>query len=62
MTTNNTAPSSFARSLWLTVSMFIVIAFTFAVYVWSEKQIDRANEFAISLFYWPMSCVNLQMI
>ncbi len=44
MTINNTAPSSFARSLWLTVSMFIVITFTFAVYVWSEKQIDRANE------------------
>ncbi|OIR17753.1 phytochrome-like protein cph2 [mine drainage metagenome] len=44
MAINNNAPSSFARSLWLTVGMFIVIIITFAVYVWSEKQIDRANE------------------
>jgi len=40
----NIAPSSFARGLWFTIGMLIAIGFTFAIYVWSEKQIDRANE------------------
>lgn len=34
----------FIRSIWLSVSMLIVLAITFVVYVWSEKKIDRAND------------------
>ncbi|MGZ5054459.1 MAG: bifunctional diguanylate cyclase/phosphodiesterase [Methylobacter sp.] len=34
----------FSRSLWLTVTMFIVFTVLFVIYVRSEKQIDRANE------------------
>ncbi len=36
--------SRFSRSLWLTMAMFVVFAIVFAMYVYSEKQIDRANE------------------
>ena len=36
--------SRFSRSLWLTLGMFFVFAILFAIYVRSEKQIDRANE------------------
>ncbi len=34
----------FSRSLWLTFGMFAVFAASFVVYVWTESQIDRANE------------------
>lgn len=44
MPMKNIAPNSFARGLWFTIGMLIAIGFTFAIYVWSEKQIDRANE------------------
>lgn len=36
--------SQFSRSLWLTLGIFVVFAFLFAMYVRSEKQIDRTNE------------------
>jgi diguanylate cyclase (GGDEF)-like protein len=36
--------SRFSRSLWLTLAVFVIFAITFAIYVRSEKQIDRANE------------------
>jgi diguanylate cyclase (GGDEF)-like protein len=32
-----------SRTLGLTLGMFVVFAATFVAYVWSEKQIDRAN-------------------
>lgn len=44
MTIKSIAPSSFASSLWLTIGMLAALAFSFAIYIWSEKQIDRANE------------------
>ena len=34
----------FSRYLWLTAGLFSVLAIAFAIYAWSEKQIDRANE------------------
>jgi len=37
-------PSPFARNLWLSMGMFVVLAIAFAAYAWSEKQIDRAND------------------
>jgi len=44
----NTMPpnnlSRFSRSLWLALGMFVVFAILFAIYVRSEKQIDRAHE------------------
>ena len=42
-----TAPnqlSKFSRSLWMTLGVFVVFTNLFGVYVYSEKQIDRANE------------------
>jgi diguanylate cyclase (GGDEF)-like protein/PAS domain S-box-containing protein len=44
MTTSNNHLSRFSRHLWLTLGMFVVFAATFVAYVWTEKQIDRANE------------------
>ncbi|MDP2101769.1 MAG: EAL domain-containing protein [Methylotenera sp.] len=44
MTLNMNASSSFARSLWLVLAMLAVLTIAFAIYVWAEKQIDRANE------------------
>ncbi len=40
----------FSRSLWLTVGAFAVFGVVFAVYVGSEKQIDRANESRLQSF------------
>lgn len=36
--------SRFSRSLWLTLGVCVVFVVLFAIYVRSEKQIDRANE------------------
>ena len=36
--------SRFSRYLWLTLGMFVVFASTFVLYVWPERQVDRANE------------------
>jgi len=36
--------SRFSRSLWLALGMFVVFAILFGIYVYSEKQIDRANK------------------
>ncbi|TSA48420.1 MAG: hypothetical protein D4R48_05455, partial [Nitrosomonadales bacterium] len=36
--------SPFSRNVWLTMALFVVLALAFAVYAWSEKQIDRAND------------------
>lgn len=41
---SNNELSRFSRSLLLTIGMFVVFVIAFAVYVRSEKQIDRANE------------------
>lgn len=41
---SNNELSGFTRSLLLTIGMFVVFVITFAFYVRSEKQIDRANE------------------
>jgi len=38
------APSGFSRNLALVIGMFCVLAIAFTIYVWSEKEIDRANE------------------
>ncbi|MGZ4955463.1 MAG: EAL domain-containing protein [Methylobacter sp.] len=40
----------FSRSLWLTLAMFVVFAILFAIYVRSEKQIDRANELQLQSY------------
>ena len=42
MAFKNWARSDFRR-LWLTLAMFFVLLAAFGVYVYSEKQIDRAN-------------------
>src|SRR5688572_15145073 len=34
----------FSRYLWLTLGMFVVFAATFVLYVWSEHQVEHANE------------------
>jgi diguanylate cyclase (GGDEF)-like protein/PAS domain S-box-containing protein len=34
----------FAKSLWFALGVLLIFALVFAVYVWAEKQIDRANE------------------
>lgn len=44
MTMNSIAPGSFARSRWLTIGMLAALSFSLAIFVWSEKQIDRANQ------------------
>jgi diguanylate cyclase (GGDEF)-like protein/PAS domain S-box-containing protein len=36
--------SKFSGSLWLTLVLFVLLSIVFAVYAWSEKQIDRAHE------------------
>lgn len=38
---NNLSP--FSRNVWLTIVLLVILAFNFAAYTWSEKQIDRAN-------------------
>lgn len=43
MSSNNDL-STFSRSLLLTLGMFVVFDIVFAIYVRSEKQIDKANE------------------
>jgi len=45
-----TAPPRFARSLWLTLGIFLVFALVFAVYVRAEKAIDRANEVRLNSY------------
>ncbi|GGC66884.1 EAL domain-containing protein [Undibacterium terreum] len=44
MNDSNSNLTKFSRHLWLTLCMFILFAATFGAYVWTEKQIDRANE------------------
>ncbi|MFA7317354.1 MAG: hypothetical protein WC029_07310 [Sulfuricella sp.] len=36
--------SKFSGSVWLTLVLFVLLSIAFAVYAWSEKQIDRAHE------------------
>ncbi|MFZ4857236.1 MAG: sensor histidine kinase [Desulfuromonadaceae bacterium] len=43
MTFKNWSSTDFRR-LWLTLTMFLVLLVAFGVYVYSEKQIDHANE------------------
>lgn len=50
MAIKNNTSHSFAYSLWMTVSIFIIVVFAFSIYVWSEKQIDRDNETRIQSF------------
>ncbi len=40
----NSRMTQFSRNLWLTVSLFIILIITFAIYVWSESEVTRANE------------------
>ena len=44
----NTIPpgqrSAFYRYVRMTAALFVILAIAFAVYAWSEKQIDRAEE------------------
>ncbi len=34
----------FSSSLWLTLGLFVLLVIAFALYAWSERQVDRANE------------------
>ncbi len=43
MTSRNRIPQ-FSGSLWLTLILFALLTVVFAVYAWSEKQIDHAHE------------------
>lgn len=51
----------FTRQLWLAIALFVLLTASFAVYTWSEKRIDHANDLRISLFCWQTSCANLPM-
>lgn len=42
--------SSFKRHLWQSIAIFILFCISFAIYVYSEKQIDRANETRLDSF------------
>jgi len=46
----NLRPNTFAAYLKLTVGMIIIIAVVFSIYIWSEKQIDQANNLRIQSF------------
>jgi hypothetical protein len=47
----NDSISRFSYNLWLTLAMLLAAAITFNVYVYSEKQIDAANEFRLQSFW-----------
>jgi diguanylate cyclase (GGDEF)-like protein/PAS domain S-box-containing protein len=47
MAINNKKTQSFARSIWLSVSILVIVIFAFSIYVWSEKQIDLAHEMRV---------------
>ncbi|MDP2962779.1 MAG: diguanylate cyclase, partial [Sulfurimicrobium sp.] len=34
----------FSSSLWLSLGLFVLLVIAFALYAWSERQVDRANE------------------
>ena len=36
--------SLFMKNMWLTVSLSVLLAIVFGIYVWSEKEIDRAHD------------------
>ncbi len=38
------------RYIWIVTGMFVVLAIAFAIYTWSEKQIDRANDLRLQSF------------
>lgn len=42
--------SSFTRNFWQSVAVVVFLSISFAIYVYSEKQIDRANEMRIHSF------------
>lgn len=44
------SPPTFKRNLWLTSLLLVVAVLIFGIYVWSEKQIDRANEVRLRSF------------
>ena len=44
------APPPFSRNLWLTVGLFGLLALIFSAYVWSEKEVDRANSLRLQSF------------
>ena len=46
----NLRPNTFTTYLKLTVGMIIIIAVVSSIYVWSEKQIDQANNLRIQSF------------
>jgi len=50
MTSPNDSSSLFVRTIWQTLIVFIFCAIFFVVYVYSEKQIDRANEMRLYSF------------
>ena len=41
--TQNKIPTPFSSAVWQTASLFVIVVISFTAYVWSEKQIDRAN-------------------
>ncbi|MDO9204562.1 EAL domain-containing protein [Methylotenera sp.] len=43
-------PSLFTGTFRLAISLLILTTFIFSIYVWSEKQIDRANDIRIQSF------------
>jgi len=43
-------PASFTHSIWLTLATFVIFAIVFGIYIYSEKQIDRANELRLQSF------------
>lgn len=42
--------SSFVRNLWQTIAVLILFTITFNIYVYSEKQLDRANKIRLHSF------------
>ncbi|MCX6073459.1 MAG: EAL domain-containing protein [Campylobacterales bacterium] len=48
---SDTVSSPFIRNLWQTISVLITLIITFALYVYAEKQIDRAHEIRLHSFF-----------
>ena len=48
--THRDRPFHFTRRLWLVTGLFIAYILLFALYVWSEKKIDQANELRYQSF------------
>ena len=50
MATLNPKSSRFSYGIWLTLSMFAIVTLTFGLYIYSEIQVNQANELRLHSF------------